>query len=93
MTPSHRRNRVKIAGRWVLPGTVVVLRSQGVPLYADTLWTTTPPVGVVLMVLRARRGDMEHAQLIQPATGEILTLNRKHLSTMDGEILSLGPPA
>lgn len=91
MTPSHRRNRVKVAGRWVLPGAVVILRSAGVPAFTHGFLATTPPTGALLVVARAH--DSDFARFISPVTGETITLNRKHLSALSAEIVSLGPPA
>ncbi len=64
MTPSHRRNRVKIAGRWVLPGTIVQATD------VDGNGTGGP----VRVVMRRIPGD-RCVRLLDPSTGEVLFMN------------------
>ena len=72
MTPSHKRNRTKVAGRWVLPGTVIeFLEPQG-PHH----WTSAIPAGSLRVVMKPDRvpGFHPHGsnfKLLDPVTGNV----------------------
>ena len=67
MTPSHRRTRIKIAGRWVMPGAIVQMVS--------------PPDLPAPLEVVGPRSDIyaHHVVLLNPATGRERLVPRSHV--------------
>lgn len=70
MTPSHKRHRTKVAGRWVLPGTVIEFLDPQGPHH----WTSAIPAGSLRVVMKPDRVPGLHAtrfKLLDPVTGTV----------------------